>query len=297
MRSESILKAPVIEFRNVSLSFDQKPALDNVSFELRHGQMILVTGASQSGKSVLLRLAAGLLRPDDGQILIEGREIQNTDEEALLQIRARSMGIVFQDQSLFTALSVFDNAAYRLDERGWSKELIEPAVLETLHFVGLQNDREKLPEELSVGMRRRLEFARAVIGWPPIMLFDEPTAGLDPINARMILDLIVRARNEHGISAVYVTKEMHEIPYLDARWAAIRGTGTPVTRRTAAKAGDETRVLLLDHGKIAFLGSATEFQSSDLPAVMLMTRPEPGAPFTTSYVADPWSRKRRKKLL
>ena len=296
MLPERNLRTPIIEFRNVSLTFDQKPALTNVSFELRRGQMILVTGASESGKSVLVRLAAGLLRPDEGQILIEGCEIQDIDEHALLQIRGRSMGIVFQDQSLFTALSVFDNAAYRLDERGWSEDLIEPAVIETLNFVGLQNDMKKIPEELSVGMRRRLEFARAVVGWPPIMLFDEPTAGLDPVNARMILDLIVRARDEHGISALYVTKEMHEIPYLDARWASTHGTENELTRGADPEAGNETKLLLLERGKIAFLGSVSEFQSSNLPAVTLMTRPEPGAPFGTSYVADPWSRKRNKKL-
>ncbi|MFY9574906.1 MAG: ATP-binding cassette domain-containing protein [Blastocatellia bacterium] len=285
MVSETNLKTPVIEFRNVSLAFDQKPALSNVSFELRRGQMILVTGASESGKSVLLRLAAGLQRPDDGQILIEGREIQNIDEDALLEIRARSMGVVFQDQSLFTALSVFDNAAYRLDERGCSEETIESAVLDTLSFVGFQDDTQKIPEELSVGMRRRLEFARAMVGWPPIMLLDEPTAGLDPINARMILDLIIRARNEHRISSLYVTKEMHEIPYLAARSGGV------------AEAGNETKLLLLERGKIAFLGSVPEFQSSNLPAVTRMTRPEPGAPLTTSHVADPWSRKRKKRLL
>jgi phospholipid/cholesterol/gamma-HCH transport system ATP-binding protein len=296
MRSEPTVEAPVIEFRNVSISFEEKPALNNVSFELRHGHLLLITGASESGKSVLLRLAAGLLRPDAGQILIDGREIQDIDEEALLQIRARSMGIVFQDQSVFTGLSVFDNAAYRLDERGWSEELIEPAVLETLNFVGLQNDTDKIAEELSVGMRRRLEFARAVVGWPPIMLFDEATAGLDPINARMLLDLIVRARNEHAISALYVTKEMHEIPYLDARWAVTRAIGSPVTCEAAAEVANETKLLLLDHGEIAFLGSVSDFQSSDLPAVTLMTRPEPGAPFADYYVADPWSRKRKKEL-
>lgn len=292
MLTESNFKAPVIEFRNVSLTFDQKPALTNVSFELRRGQMILVTGASESGKSVLLRLAAGLLRPDDGQVLIEGREIQDIDENELLQIRARSMGIVFQDQSLFTALSVFDNAAYRLEERGWSEEMIEPTVFETLKFVGLQDDTQKLPEELSVGMRRRLEFARAMVGWPPIMLFDEPTAGLDPINARMVLDLIVRARNERGISSLYVTKEMHEIPYLDARCLPTHRTGNATVND-----GSETKVLLLERGEIGFLGSVADFQSSNLAAVTRMTRPEPGAPFTTSYVADPWSKTRRKTFL
>jgi phospholipid/cholesterol/gamma-HCH transport system ATP-binding protein len=290
MSPESNLETPVIEFRNVSLSFDHKPALIDVSFELRRGQLILVTGASESGKSVLLRLAAGLLRPDEGQILIEGREIQNLDEYELLQIRARSMGMVFQDQSLFTALSVFDNAAYRLDERGWPEDMIEPAVLETLTFVGLQDDTEKIPEELSVGMRRRLEFARAVVGWPPIMLFDEPTAGLDPINSRMILDLIIRARNEHGISSLYLTKEMHELPYLDARWLPTHGA-------EPAETGNETKLLLLEEGRICFRGRVTEFQSSSMSAVTRMTRPEPGARFATSYVADPWSRKLSKPIL
>jgi len=291
--TENDVKTPVIEFRKVSLSFDHKPALIAVSFELRRGQLILVTGASESGKSVLLRLASGLLRPDEGQILIEGRDIQNLDERALLQIRATSMGIVFQDQSVFTALSVFDNAAYRLDERGWPEEMIEPAVLETLDFVGLQDDTKKIPEELSVGMRRRLEFARAVVGWPPIMLFDEPTAGLDPINARMMMDLIIRARNEHGISSLYVTKEMHEIPYLDARWSRSNGTANTVFRGAAAEAENDTKLLLLERGKVCFLGSVADFQSSSMPAVTRMTRPEPGAPYADSYVADPWNRKRK----
>jgi phospholipid/cholesterol/gamma-HCH transport system ATP-binding protein len=297
MHPESNIKRPVIEFRNVSLSFDEKAALRNVSFELRRGQMILLTGVSESGKSVLLRLAAGLLRPDEGEILIEGREIQDLDERSLLEIRARSMGIVFQDQSLFTGLSVFENAAYRLDERGWPEEQIEPAVLETLSFVGLQEDTEKLPEELSVGMRRRLEFARAMVGWPPILLLDEPTAGLDPINARMMLDLIIRARAEHGISSLYVTKEMHEIPYLAAHYASKHAEGNGLMAGTAAESGNETKLLLLDHGRIAFLGSVDEFESSDLPSVTLMTRPEPGAPITTAYIRDPWSRKRRKSAL
>ena len=124
---------------------------------------------------MLLRLAMGLLKPDSGQIFVEGREIDNLNESELLAIRGGLMGMVFQEDSLFTGLPVYENAAYRLEEHGWSEEEIERAVSEVLRFVGLDGDEEKFPEELSGGMKRRLEIARALIGWPRIMLFDEPT--------------------------------------------------------------------------------------------------------------------------
>src|ERR1044071_2227495 len=175
-------QSPAIEFRRVSISFDTTRALDDISFQLPRGGMICITGVSGSGMSVLLRLAAGLDIPDEGQIFIEGREIEGLTEEELLAIRSASMGMVFQEQSLFTGMSVYDNTAYRLDEHGWPDEDTERAVREILEFVGLEEDIDKFPEELSVGMRRRLEFARALVGWPKIMLFDEATSGLDPIN-------------------------------------------------------------------------------------------------------------------
>ena len=124
------------------------------------------------------------------------------------------MGMVFQEDSLFTGLSVYENAAYRLEEHGWSEEEIERAVREALRFVGLDGEENKFPEELSGGMKRRLEIARALIGWPRIMLFDEPTMSLDPIVAFKVLDLIIRARDMKQISSLYVTKKTHEIPYL-----------------------------------------------------------------------------------
>ena len=163
-----------IEFRHVSISFDDHRALDDISFRLERGRMICITGVSGSGMSVLLRLAAGLLRPDEGQIFIEGREIEVLDEQDLLALRSASMGIVFQESSLFTGMSVYDNAAYRLDEHGWPEADMDRAVREILSFVGLEEDIDKLPGELSIGMRRRLEFARALVGWPKIMLFAEP---------------------------------------------------------------------------------------------------------------------------
>jgi len=164
-----------IEFRNVSLSFDDHEVLQDVSFTLDRGEMIVLTGVSGSGKSLLLRLAMGLIKPDAGQIFIEGREIENLNEPELLNIRGGLMGMVFQEDSLFTGLSVYENAAYRLEEHGWSEDEVQRAVTEVLQFVGLDGEEAKLPEELSGGMKRRLEIARALIGWPRIMLFDEPT--------------------------------------------------------------------------------------------------------------------------
>src|SRR5438045_1119700 len=142
--------SPAIEFRNVSLSFDDKPVLDNLSFILPRGQMFFVTGASGSGKSLLLRMAIGLEQPDAGEVFIEGCQLDLLREIDLLKLRGDIMGMVFQEPSLFTALSVFDNVAHRLGEQGWDEAEIERAVSETLRFVGLECDREKLPEGLSI---------------------------------------------------------------------------------------------------------------------------------------------------
>src|SRR5882762_1876428 len=172
--------------------------------------MIFLTGVSGSGKSVLLHLAIGLLKPDSGQIFVGGREIETLDESELVAIRGGLMGMVFQEDSLFSGLTVYENAAYRLEEHGWTEEEIEKAVGEVLQFVGLKGEEDKLPAELSGGMKRRLEIARALIGWPRIMLFDEPTTSLDPIAASKVLDLVIRARDIKKISSLYVTKKIYE---------------------------------------------------------------------------------------
>src|SRR5215471_15632908 len=185
---------PAIEFRNVSLSFDEKPVLSDVSFKLERGEMIFITGESGSGKSVLLRLAIALEHPDEGQVLIEGRDVGFIAEVELLKLRGSRMGIVFQEDSLFTGLSVYENVAYRLVEHGLDEAEIQKQVTDVLKFVGLYRDAQKLPYELSGGMRRRLEIARALVGWPSIMLFDEPASGLDPLTSTQVLDLIIRSR-------------------------------------------------------------------------------------------------------
>lgn len=285
-----------IEFKNVSLSFDGTPALREVSFALPRGEMICVTGPSQSGKTVLLRLAIGFLRPDEGEVWINGQEITHLKETELLILRRELMGMVFQENALFTGQTVYENAAYRLTDRNWPEEETNRAVVEVLTFVGLQDDLDKQAEELSGGMKRRLEMARALIGWPPIMLFDEPTSGLDPINARQVRDLIIRARDLHQISSLYVTKAMHEIPYFAARRAQFDQAGEVQIVEDGPI--DKYHVLLLDEGRIAFFGSQAEFQNSGLPAVQQMLHPVTEAAENTNIdfeVADPWEQNRQTK--
>jgi phospholipid/cholesterol/gamma-HCH transport system ATP-binding protein len=290
--SMSDTKLPAIEFRNVYLTFNDRTVLNDISFTLAHGEMILFTGVSGSGKSVLLRLAIGLLKPDSGQIFIEGREIEKLGESELLAIRGGLMGMVFQEDSLFTGLRVYENAAYRLEEHHWSEEEIEKAVSEVLRFVGLDGEEDKYPEELSGGMKRRLEIARALIGWPRIMLFDEPTLSLDPIAAIKVLDLIIRARDINNISSMYVTKKIHEIDYLAHFRAERDADGNMSTREASETNMPLTRVIVLDNGRIVFNGSVEDFTKSEVPAIRELLTLERHYHETDPYFTDPWDKRR-----
>jgi phospholipid/cholesterol/gamma-HCH transport system ATP-binding protein len=286
---------PAIEFRNVSISFDGAPALRNISFTLPRGEMICITGDSDSGKSVLLRLALGFLRPDEGQIWINGRETTAMEEDDLLAVRREAMGMVFQENSYFSGQTVYENTAYRLDDRDWPEDEIERAVVEVLTFVGLEDDQEKQAEDLSGGMKRRLELARALVGWPSIMLLDEPTAGLDPINARHVLDLIIRARDLHHTSSLLVTKALHEIPYLARHQARDGAQGGYVEPAAGYVPG--VQVCLLEEGRIAFFGSPQEFAQSSLPAVQHMLHPMTEAPHGELDVDDPWRQNQKTRRI
>lgn len=290
-----INNVPAIEFRRVSLSFDETQVLSDINFKLTRGEMIFITGVSGSGKSVLLRLAMALDRADSGRVFVEGRDVAALDEDELLEMRSDRMGIVFQEDSLFTGLTVFDNVAYRLDEHGVSEAETEKAVMEVLRFVGLDQAAEKLPGELSGGMRRRLEIARALIGWPSIMLFDEPASGLDPLTAIQVLDLIIRARDVYGISSLYVTKKLDEIPYLATHRAQKSSGGVIIEEATSKNAAPRTRVIVLDGGRIVFTGSVAEFEGSSLPAVTLLTHAEGGVVISGSAPSDPWDKRRRPR--
>lgn len=286
---------PAIEFRDVSLSFDEKRVLSDINFTLKRGEMIFITGVSGSGKSMLLRLAIALDHPDSGQVLIEGRDVGMLDEPELLEIRSDRMGIVFQEDSLFTGLTVYDNVAYRLDEHRVAEAETDKAVMEVLRFVGLEQDAEKLPAELSGGMRRRLEIARALIGWPSIMLFDEPASGLDPLTAIQVLDLIIRARDIYGISSLYVTKKLDEIPYLATHRAQKSSGGVAIEEAAQKSTAPHTRVMVLDAGRIVFTGSVDEFEGSSLPTVTRLTHADNGTTISNFATSDPWDKTRRPR--
>ena len=292
MNTNPNIQTPAIEFRNVCLSFDDQVALNNVSFTLKPGEMILLTGVSGSGKSVLLRVALGFLKPDSGEVFVEGKEIGKLSEEELIDLRGGLMGMVFQDDSLFTGLPVYENAAYRLEEHGLSEEEIDKAVAEVLRFVGLEGEESKFPEQLSGGMKRRLEIARALIGWPRIMLFDEPTMSLDPLAAIKVLDLVIRARDINQISSLYVTKKIHEIHYL-ANFRAETAGGDIKIIEAAPASLPKTKVIVLEAGKIAFEGSATEFAESDLKAIQELLTLDHHNHAQDPYFSDPWDKRRR----
>src|ERR1700730_6245196 len=287
--------SPAIEFGNVSLTFDDKPALVNASFQLSRGEMILITGVSGSGKSVLLHLAMGLLKPDAGQIFVEGREVEILDEPDLSSIRSERMGIVFQEDSLFSGMTVYDNVAYRLEEHGWTEDQIDEAVREVLKFVGLDGEEEKFPDELSGGMKRRVEIARALIGWPSIMLFDEATMGLDPINALQVMELVVRARDLNNVSSLYVTKRFEEIPYLSTYRAAKNRNGDIEVKEASKDNLPKTRVMVLDSGRFVFSGSVDEFQRSDSPIIKHLAVFDPHNHDADPYFPDPWDKHRKPK--
>lgn len=290
--NSSLALSPALEFRNVSVAFNDKPALIDFSFQLHKGEMIFLTGESGSGKSVLLRLAMGLLKPDAGEIFVGDREIETLDESELLAIRGNLMGMVFQEDSLFTGLSVFENVAYRLEEHDWTKQNIQKAVTEVLDFVGLAGEEDKLPEHLSGGMKRRLEIARALVGWPAIMLFDEPTMSLDPIVALQVLDLIIRARDINKISSIYVTKKLYELPYL-SNYVALKDDDRISINEAPAGKLPMTRIIVLEAGRIAFTGSLCEFQNSDLAAVRKLRTLDQHDHSADPYFPDPWDKSRQ----
>lgn len=285
-------QTPAVEFRDVSMSFGDQLVLNDVSFTLQPGELILVTGVSGSGKSVMLRLAIGLLKADSGQILIGGKEIQELDEAELLAVRGGLMGIVFQEDALFTGLTVYENAAYRLEEHGWPEDTIEKAVAEVLNFVGLDGEEQKYPEELSGGMKRRLEIARALIGWPSIMLFDEPTMSLDPLAAAKVLDLVIRARDVNHISSLYVTKKIHEFDYL-ANFRAEIVDGEVKIVEAPATALPKAKVIVLSEGRIVFGGSVRDFKTSELQTIKELVALDGHDHSKEPYFEDPWDKRRR----
>lgn len=246
---------PAIEFRDVHLSFDDKKILEGVSFVVRRGETKLILGRSGGGKSTTIRLILGLLKPDSGRILIDGEDITDYTEEEMIAVRQK-IGMVFQEGALFDSLSVYDNVAYRLHEQGLAAEDVEREVRRMLLFVDLEDAIDKMPDELSGGMRRRVGIARALVGDPSIVLFDEPTAGLDPPTARTICELAIKLRDLQDVSSIFVTHEMNNVRYLSSEYATVNEDGQVVFEKEGEKLClINTEVIMFRDGKIIFSGS------------------------------------------
>ena len=234
---------PMLELKNVSMSFQDRRILDDVSLQVQRGEILVIIGPSGSGKSTLLRLMIGLLKPDSGQIWVDGREISHLDEDDLNQIR-RNMGMVFQYSALFDSMTVGDNVAFGIRQHTkMPEEEILRVIRRTLRMVGLMGRENAMPSELSGGMKKRVSLARAIALNPKIVLYDEPPCGLDPVMSATINRLIMSTRRIMGVTAVVVTHDME----------------------SAFTIAD--RIAMIYDERIIEVGTPAEFRQSDNPVV------------------------------
>ena len=255
---------PVVAFRDVWLAFD-RPVLRGVSFDLYAGTTLIVLGGSGSGKTTILRLILGLLTPDSGSIRVDGTEIAGRSEDQLRDVRL-GVGMVFQEGALFDSLSVGDNVGFRLaSEGGLEPETIEARVREMLGFVGLAEYYERMPSELSGGQRRRVAVARALAARPALMLYDEPTTGLDPITATAITDLIVKVRDLDGVTSILVTHQLRDAFNVARTFVMREGDELVFSRIADLETLAGTHFLMLRDGQVQFEGSPHELMTSPDP--------------------------------
>lgn len=253
-----------IEFKNVRLGFAEGEILRGVTFSAQEGETVILLGETGTGKTLLLKLATGLLRPDTGSIRVLGKDISGISETELLEIR-RQIGFVFQEGALFDSLTVGENVAYRLHEDRVDEGEIESRVKEVLRFVELAHTADSLPSDLSGGMRRRVAIARALVTHPPIVLYDSPTAGLDPITSQTIISLILRLRDVYGVTALLATHRLQDgfalaNFHFDPQTKKVRRDSSPESSHAAP-----TRFLVLRAGKIYFEGAPDELMKSRDP--------------------------------
>jgi phospholipid/cholesterol/gamma-HCH transport system ATP-binding protein len=258
----------MIEFRSVYKTFDEEAVLKDVSFIIDRGETKIILGESGSGKSTILKLILGLIQPDSGQILIENQDIAQMSERDLVSIR-RDIGMVFQEGALFDSLSVRENVGYRFFEEAKMEESeIDAAVLQLLGFVGLEEAIDKMPAELSGGMKRRVGIARALMGTPKVILYDEPTAGLDPITKRTIVELMIKLRDLEGVTSVFVTHDLPAASIMATEYVTAGDDG-----RLDFKSGKDllcllnNKFIMLQNGAICFEGSFQELTESKHPYI------------------------------
>jgi phospholipid/cholesterol/gamma-HCH transport system ATP-binding protein len=257
-----------ITFENVHIGFDEGEILRGVSFSVRERETLILLGETGAGKTLTLKMAAGLLRPTSGSIHVLGQQVSQMQERELLEFR-RKTGFVFQEGALFDSMTVADNVAYRLREDRVPEEEIEPRVLEVLRFVELEDTLELLPSELSGCMKRRVSIARALINHPPIVLYDSPTAGLDPVTSQTIITLILRLRDVYGVTALLATHRLQDgfalaNFHFDPEAKRVVPNAQNGNARAAAKAA-ETRFLVYRDGGIYFDGEPEEIANSKDP--------------------------------
>ncbi|HLW43455.1 MAG TPA: ATP-binding cassette domain-containing protein [Candidatus Acidoferrales bacterium] len=249
----------------MSISFDEGEVLRGISFEVVAGETKVVLGESGSGKTVLLKLAAGLLRPQTGRVVVMGQDLTEMNEVELLDFRRR-IGFVFQEGALFDSLNVAENVSFRLDEESVPSEETEPRVREALSFVEMESSYDKFPDELSGGMRRRVSIARALINQPPIVYYDSPTGGLDPITSQTIITLILRLRDLNGVTSLLATHRLQDAFGLaNFLFDSKSDHVVPVWEEEDGRHLSPTNFLVLRDAQVYFQGETQELLKSSDP--------------------------------
>jgi phospholipid/cholesterol/gamma-HCH transport system ATP-binding protein len=257
---------PAIVFERVSLAFDAKVVLRDISFTLLPGHTKIILGASGSGKSTILKLILGLLKPDSGGIWVHGSRVDRMSEPEMMRVRG-NLGMVFQEGALFDSLTVAENVGYKLyEETDMPLEEVRRRVEEVLGFVRLSEHIDKMPSELSGGQRRRVAIARAMAYKPPTLLYDEATTGLDPITATTIDEEVVKLRDVENVSSIVVTHQLRDAFFVATHQALRRGNKIDIVPADADKC-DEAEFIMLKDGLITFEGNAAELRSSKDPYV------------------------------
>jgi phospholipid/cholesterol/gamma-HCH transport system ATP-binding protein len=258
---------PAIEFRNVTMIYDDRKVLNDLSFKVMKGETKIILGGSGCGKSTTIKLVLGLLKPDSGQILVDGEDVTDYSEEQMTRVR-KKIGMIFQEGALFDSLSVYENVAFKLHEQGVPEDDVEGEVRRMLRFVNLEDAIDKMPSELSGGMRRRVGIARALVGDPKIVMFDEPTAGLDPPTARTICELAMKLRDLEDVSSIFVTHEMNNLDYLTSEYAVVNEAGEVVFEKEGEKLClINSKVLMMRDGQVIFSGTDETLRKADDPYI------------------------------
>jgi phospholipid/cholesterol/gamma-HCH transport system ATP-binding protein len=253
---------PMVEFDDVSIGFEGHDVLSNVSFTVAHGETRILLGPAGGGKSVLMKLANGLIEPDSGDIRVFGRSLRDMTENELFEMRAH-VGMVFQESALFDSLDVEDNVAYRLEEEHVDPKEIRERVLEALRFVELEQVIDKFPSELSGGMRRRVSIARAIISKPDLILYDSPTGGLDPITSTTIMELVIKQRDVSQTTCLLITHRLQDAFTLATH--RFNPQEKRIERIPDNGIDPRTRFLVLNEGHIVFDGTTLELTHTKDP--------------------------------